>query len=209
MFNKIFLYTIIFLFSFNCFSQKEGWLIGHSQVIEKALKEKKPIMVNFTGSDWCGWCIRLDQAVFQTNEFKKWAKENVILLEIDDPRRTTLSQIYGISEEEGKLLKQENENFRRLFQVRGFPTVYVFSVSKRNDGKISITTETSGPYNCRMGYMASATQFIEKAEKNIERVKILERALQLNLSCTSLSNEECEKSINKSNEILKKKGGFD
>ena len=40
-------------------------------------------MANFTGSDWCGWCIRLDKAVFNTDEFKAWASENVILLELD------------------------------------------------------------------------------------------------------------------------------
>ena len=197
MLNKILLYTCVFLFSFNSYSQKEGWLIGHAQVIEQAEKENKPIMVNFTGSDWCGWCIRLDKAVFQTNEFKKWAKENVILLEIDNPKRTTLSKIYGLSEEDGKKLKNENDYFQNLFQVRGFPTVYVFSVSKRDDGKMSITTETSGPYSCRMGYMPSATEFIKKANENIKRLAIIEKALEINIDCTYLSNEQCEEAIKK------------
>ena len=76
--------------------------------------------------------------------------------------------------------KNENDYFQNLFQVRGFPTVYVFSVSKRDDGKISITTETSGPYSCRMGYMASATEFINKANENIERLDIIEKALEKN-----------------------------
>ena len=82
--KKIYTSLIIcILICFNSYSQKEGWLTGFPDVFEKSIKENKPIMANFTGSDWCGWCIRLDKAVFQTEEFKKWAKENVILLELD------------------------------------------------------------------------------------------------------------------------------
>ncbi len=170
MLNKILLYTCVFLFSFNSYSQKEGWLIGHVKVIEQAEKENKPIMVNFTGSDWCGWCKKLDKDVFQTNEFKKWAKENVILLEIDNPRRTTLAKIYGLSEEEGKNLKNQNDYFQNQFQVRGFPTIWIFSVSKTEDGKFSINASLSNQWQ-RMGYMQSSTAFISKAESIIEQME--------------------------------------
>ena len=64
MLNKFYLYSLVLLFSFNnSYSQKEDWLTG-GKVLELAIKENKPIMANFTGSDWCGWCIRLDKAVF-------------------------------------------------------------------------------------------------------------------------------------------------
>jgi len=156
--NYISLFIIFFL-SFNSYSQKEGWLTGFPDVFEKSIKENKPIMANFTGSDWCGWCIRLDKAVFQTEEFKKWAKENVILLELDFPRRKKLEPN----------LEATNNELQNIFQVRGFPTVWIFSVTKTEDDKFSINANLSNPFQ-KMGYMGSAKDFISKADYIIEKM---------------------------------------
>jgi len=159
MLNKFVLYTFVLLFSFNSYSQKEDWLTG-GEILELAIKENKPIMANFTGSDWCGWCIRLDKAVFQTAEFKEWAKENVILLELDFPKRKKLDDN----------LQAFNDQLQQQFQVRGFPTIWVFSVSKTKDGKYSINANLSNPFQ-KMSYMASATDFIKKASDIIEKME--------------------------------------
>ena len=116
-------------------------------------------MANFTGSDWCGWCIRLDKAVFQTDEFKKWAKDNVILLELDFPRRKKLDPT----------LEATNNELQNIFQVRGFPTVWLFSVTKTEEGKFSINANLSNPFQ-KMGYMGSAKDFISKAEYILEKM---------------------------------------
>ena len=50
-------------------STPEGWLDDYDVAIEKAAAENKPIVVDFSGSDWCGWCIRLDKEVFATEVF--------------------------------------------------------------------------------------------------------------------------------------------
>ena len=150
---------ICILICFNSFSQKEGWLTGFPEVFEKSVKENKPIMANFTGSDWCGWGIRLDKAVFQTDEFKSWAKENVILLELDFPRRKKLESN----------LEATNNELQNLFQVRGFPTVWVFSVNKTEDGKFSVNASPSNPWQ-KMGYMSSAKDFISKADYIIKKM---------------------------------------
>ncbi len=159
MLNKFVLYTFILLFSFHSYSQKEDWLAG-GEILELAIKANKPIMANFTGSDWCGWCIRLDKAVFQTEEFKEWAKENVILLELDFPRRKKLDAN----------LQAFNDQLQQQFQVRGFPTIWVFSVSKTKDGKYSINANLSNPFQ-KMSYMPSATDFINKASDIIVKME--------------------------------------
>ena len=88
--------TIIFLFTLaltsfgqaeNYKAGNEGWLVNLDEAYNLSKKTGKPIMANFTGSDWCGWCKRLSAAVFQKPEFKQWADENVVLLELDFPRR--------------------------------------------------------------------------------------------------------------------------
>jgi protein disulfide-isomerase len=84
---------------------------------EKAKKLSKttgrPILADFTGSDWCGWCIRLKKEVFDTPEFGKWAAKNVILLELDFPKRT----------EQADELKRQNAELARKYEIRGYPTI--------------------------------------------------------------------------------------
>ena len=71
--------SILLLFlSINVFSQ-EGDLEWHTDLnkaIEITIESEKPLFMFFTGSDWCGWCIRLQKEVFFKPDFVKWAKEN-------------------------------------------------------------------------------------------------------------------------------------
>ena len=70
------------------FAQKTAltWYTDINEASAIAKKENKPMMLFFTGSDWCGWCVRLQNEVFRTPEFEKWAKENVVLVELDFPK---------------------------------------------------------------------------------------------------------------------------
>ena len=86
--KNILLICTLFFSSLNLYSQdNDGWLINFEEAAKLSIKSGKPILANFTGSDWCGWCIRLNREVFVTPEFKDWASENVILLELDYQRR--------------------------------------------------------------------------------------------------------------------------
>ncbi len=96
----------------------DGWLVDIDEAYERSVKEGKPILANFTGSDWCGWCIRLKSEVFTTKEFKKWAKANVILLELDFPRRFKLPEN----------IQQQNQGLAQAFSVSGYPTVWIFNL---------------------------------------------------------------------------------
>jgi protein disulfide-isomerase len=91
------------------------------------MKTKKPLLLFFTGSDWCGWCIRLQNEVLKTPEFAAWAKQNVVLVELDFPRRTP--QLPDI--------QQQNAELQQIFEVRGYPTVWLATPTKK-DGKINL-----------------------------------------------------------------------
>ena len=88
------LFTIV---SFTSFSQliEGNWLNTEKPEMNKAIeisqKTNKPIMLFFTGSDWCGWCKKLVKEVYKTSEFNTWARKNVVLVEVDFPRRNKLS----------------------------------------------------------------------------------------------------------------------
>jgi thioredoxin-related protein len=121
--------SILLLFlSINVFSQ-EGDLEWHTDLnkaIEISIESEKPLFMFFTGSDWCGWCIRLQKEVFFKPDFVKWAKENLVLVELDFPRRKKLEES----------LKQQNENLRQMFAVRGYPTGW-FVVPEIEENKVN------------------------------------------------------------------------
>lgn len=102
--------------------QKHGltWYNDINKVYELSNKTKKPIFAFFTGSDWCGWCKRLEKNVFDKPGFKEWAEKNVILLELDFPRNKPQPE---------ELVKQ-NEGLQQFFEVRGYPTIWMFYMNK-------------------------------------------------------------------------------
>lgn len=129
-------------------SDKEGWLVDMEEAYTISQKEGKPILVNFTGSDWCGWCKKLDADVFRKPEFQEWAKKNVVLLELDFPRRKQLPQKY----------REQNAALGNAMRVTGYPTVYLMEMTKDAAGKMNIN-----PLG-RAGYTASAADFIKTIE---------------------------------------------
>jgi len=96
------------------------WYDDVNKASEVSQKTKKPIFALFTGSDWCIWCHRLDQNVFDKQAFKDWAKKNVVLLMLDFPRTKTLPD----------QTVQQNNSLQQFFKVQGFPTVWLFNMDK-------------------------------------------------------------------------------
>ena len=131
-------------------AHNEGWMVSVEKAQEKALETGKPIMANFTGSDWCGWCKRLTANVFSKSEFKEWADDNVVLLELDFPRRTQLP----------KEIQQQNYSLQKAFKVSGYPTVWVFYL-KENAETGQMNIDPVG----RTGYKASVKEFTDDVEQ--------------------------------------------
>ena len=96
---------------------RAGWMDDHQAAVATARQTKRPILINFTGSDWCPRCLRLRNEVFDTGIFAAWAKDHVVLLECDFPRRTRLPAEVA----------QQNDHLAERFQIDGFPTVVVIS----------------------------------------------------------------------------------
>ncbi|SHJ40355.1 Thioredoxin-like [Rubritalea squalenifaciens DSM 18772] len=92
----------------------DGWMTNIEQALAKAKTSKKPVMVEFTGSDWCPPCIRMHKQVFSKDEFLKKASKGFILVKIDIPNGN-------------KDLRAKNEPVLQKHKVRGVPTVIVFS----------------------------------------------------------------------------------
>lgn len=89
------------------------WLTDFEQAKEVAAEKNLPILADFSGSDWCGWCIKLDNEVFSKEAFKAYAAENLVLFLADFPR----------SKEQSDAVKEQNQALAEKYGVRGFPTV--------------------------------------------------------------------------------------
>jgi thioredoxin-related protein len=116
--NKILISLLLVILSFTSVLIAEeddnlNWLTNMEEASAIAAKENKPILVNFTGSDWCGWCIRLTDEVFAKDSFKKYADNNLVLVKLDFPSKVKQSDE----------TKQYNQKWLEKFGVRGFPTI--------------------------------------------------------------------------------------
>ncbi len=129
--------VLLMIGSFTATAQDQVWYDNLDKAMEVSNKTKKPMMLFFTGSDWCGWCIRLQKEVFKTPEFTSWAKDNVVLVELDFPRRKQLAPE----------IRTQNMQLQQTFGVQGYPTVW-FAKGTKKDGKVNF--EQLG----RTGYVA-------------------------------------------------------
>jgi protein disulfide-isomerase len=89
--------------------------------------------MDFTGSDWCGWCIMLDKEVFSRPEFKEYASKNLVLLELDFPRKKQMPPETAA----------QNEKLLMKYGIQGFPTVVVFDSSGKPLGALGY--QAGGP----------------------------------------------------------------
>ena len=106
----------------------DEWIPDFDKALELAKAQKKDLLVDFTGSDWCGWCTRLDKEVFGLPEFTTVAEKSFVLVALDYP-----------SKEENKAKvpnPTRNEELRKKHDVRGFPTVLLMNV----DGEVFAST---------------------------------------------------------------------
>lgn len=145
----------ILLLTSGTLAEKEedsDWLTDFEKAQEQAEKKNRPILVNFSGSDWCGWCIRLDKEVFSKKEFQQFAKEELILLMVDFPR----------NKEQSSETKQQNQELAQKYGAKGFPTILLL--------------DADGKELARTGYKrGGADNYIdhlkELLEKNVEPEK--------------------------------------
>jgi thioredoxin-related protein len=90
-----------------------GWTFSMAEAAERASEEDKMILINFTGSDWCVWCQKLEKEVFSTQEYLDWASENLVMVFLDFPQAI----------EQPENILQQNQMMQQAMGVQGFPTL--------------------------------------------------------------------------------------
>lgn len=127
--QKILLITLLSLaVSANLYSEdaNSGWSTDFEAAKKTAAGKKLPVLADFSGSDWCGWCLKLDSEVFSKKEFKEFAKDNLVLFVADFPRAL----------KQDEKTRKQNAELMKKYEVEGFPTVLLMDA----EGKVFART---------------------------------------------------------------------
>jgi len=123
------------------------WTQDYDAALKLASKKKLPLLLNFTGSDWCGWCKLMDKNVFAEKEWQNYAKGNLVLVTLDFPKDKSIVPDKWVG---------RNNDLKTKFGIRGYPTYVILD----KDGETKL-----GQLGASRG--ATPKDFITKAENVI------------------------------------------
>ncbi len=108
-----------------------GWTTDYNQALKESKERSTPIVLFFTGSDWCGWCTKLEREVLDTPEFANTAADKLIFVKLDFPMNRSLNST----------IAERNERLKKKFSIRSFPTILIID---SNQQPIGMTGYRSG-----------------------------------------------------------------
>jgi protein disulfide-isomerase len=96
---------------------ESGWLSDYKKAQQEAKAGHKFLLLDFTGSDWCGWCRKFDREILSQPQFKDYARDNLVVVELDFPR----------AKPQSPELRKQNRELAMQYEVVGFPTIVVLN----------------------------------------------------------------------------------
>jgi thioredoxin-related protein len=155
-------------------AQESQWLQDFAKAKAKAKAENKDLLIDFTGSDWCSWCIKLDEEVFAKEEFQKEAPKHFVLVKLDYPNNKEL-----VTEE----IRKQNEELGAKYQIQGYPTILLTDSEGRVYGQTGYREGGPAGYNEHLAELKLVGVAFGKgmakanASKGVERAKALAEAI--------------------------------
>ncbi|MGB2559034.1 MAG: thioredoxin family protein [Akkermansiaceae bacterium] len=154
----------------------DGWMTDFEAAKKKAANENKALLVDFTGSDWCGWCIKLNDEVFKHEAFKEGVEDKFILVELDFPRdKSKISDV----------LQTQNKTLAEKYSIQGYPTILLMDSLGRPFAKTGYQAGGPEKYLAHLdSLLANKTRYdgsIAAAQKfeGQEKAKMLITALMM------------------------------
>jgi thiol-disulfide isomerase/thioredoxin len=154
------------LFTRTSRAEEAAWMTDFAAAKAKAKAEKKLLLVDFTGSDWCSWCKRLHNEVFDKDPFKADAPKNFILVELDFPHEKKLPD--ELKAQNGKLAKQ--------YKIRGYPTVLLLDPEGEVVAQTGYRPGGAEKYVENLGKLVALHETVVKLQGELANVEGLDRA---------------------------------
>lgn len=152
------------------------WVNDFNAAKATAAEQKKDLLLDFTGSDWCGWCIRLKEEVFSKAEFQEDAPKHFVLVELDYPREKKLPE---------EIVKQ-NETLRDEYQIRGYPTILLTDATGRPYAQTGYRYGGAEEYVKHLAELRQIRTARDAAFEKAAGLKGVERATALNEALKAL-----------------------
>lgn len=143
-----------------------SWTTNYQEALQRSKKEGKPVLLFFTGSDWCGWCTRLEREVLHTIEFSETAKDQYIFVEVDFPKRKTIAAD----------LKVQNDQLQSKHGIKSFPTIVLV------DGDGNSFAETGYKAGGAYAYAAHLSDLVRPHLSKFSQVPVPQEKMALEMS---------------------------
>ncbi|HMA99915.1 MAG TPA: thioredoxin family protein [Spirochaetota bacterium] len=155
-------------------AQSKNWYTDFDKARQKAAATDRHMLLNFNGSDWCGWCIKLREEVFSQKAFLKRARKDFVLVDLDFPRRKELPAA----------LKKQNETLAERYGVKGFPTVllldgqanYYARTGYQKGGPVAYYEHLQALADRKKKYDSLLKQ-AENAADDLQKARLLDKAV--------------------------------
>ena len=159
--------TLAWALTASTFAAEGLWVSDFEKAKQTAAAEKKDLLIDFTGSDWCGWCIKLRKEVFDLDAFKSAAPKNFVLVEIDFPQdKSKLS----------KETQEQNAKLQTQFGIKGFPSIVLADAQGRPYAQTGYQPGGPEKYLPHLDELRALKTKRDEAWKNAEGAQGVEKA---------------------------------
>ena len=138
-----------------------GWLTNYEEAVNKSKATSKPIVLFFTGSDWCGWCNRLEEEVFDTQAFQQAAGDKFVFLKLDFPLYTQLDAHTNA----------QNKQLQKKYDIRSYPTIILLDSDQQQIGMTGYKPGGGKTYAAHVLKMVNDYTAYKGQMKNIDKQK--------------------------------------
>jgi thioredoxin-related protein len=168
-------------------SESGLWATDLAAAQELAKKEKKYLLIDFTGSDWCGWCQKLDKEVFSQELFQSQAPKDFILVQLDFPKQTKQSEE----------VKKRNQALAQKYGVRGFPTIILSDAEGREFAKTGYRPGGPKAYLENLQQYVKNHQEYQRLMQEAGKLKGIDKARKLDAAVTIMVANGCRRDYDK------------
>ncbi|MFT3829837.1 MAG: thioredoxin family protein [Opitutaceae bacterium] len=112
------------------------WTTDYQSAVSAAQGTGREVLLFFTGSDWCGWCMKLETEILGAEEFKEYASGNLALVKLDFPRQIAQSAF----------TKNRNRQLAQKYGIEGYPTIVVLNDVGEEVGRLGYEPGGPGPF---------------------------------------------------------------
>ena len=189
-------------------AQVGKWTMDYTAALAEAKKSELPLLLNFTGSDWCGWCKLMDKNVFSQKEWQEYAAKNIMLVTLDFPNDKSIVP---------KKYVARNAELQQKFGAQGYPTYIVLDYDGQTKlGQLGAARETTSAsfvgevlsvlktsQSSLKAYAIAHPDKIEAFKAAIQALKSNKKALSDWIQTGPRRNSENEKKFAKFNEDIK------